>query len=45
MVIININFADLESLMVYAKFQDHEHFGSIEEFQMKYMGVEAILVI
>ena len=31
MVIIYTNFVDLESLMVHAKFQDHETSGSEEE--------------
>ena len=47
MVTIYINFVELESPMVHAKFQDHRTSGSKEDFQrfLPYMGVAAILVM
>ena len=41
MVIIYINFVELESLMLHAKFQDHRTSGSGEDFLkfLTYMGM------
>ena len=47
-VIIYINFVELESPMLHAKFQDHRTSGSGEEDFLRflpYMGMAAILVI
>ena len=47
-VIIYVNFVELESLMLHAKFQDHKASGSGEEnFQrfLPYIGMAAILVM
>ena len=47
-VIIYINFVELESLMLQAKFQDHRTSSSGEEDFKKflpYMGMAAILVM
>ena len=46
-VIIYINFIELESQMLHAKFQDHRTSGSGEEDFLRflpYMGMAAILV-
>ena len=48
MVIIYINFVEVESLMLHAKFQDHRTSGSGEEDFLRflpYMGMAAILVM
>ena len=46
-VIIYINFVELESPMLHAKFQDHRTSGSGEEdfLRVLYMGMTAILVM
>ena len=47
-VIIYINFVELESPMLHAKFQDHRTSGSGEEGYLRflpYMGMAAILVM
>ena len=46
--IIYINFGDLKTLMLDAKFQDHKTFGSREEDFLNflpYIGMAAILVM
>ena len=48
MVIIYINFVELESPMLHAKLQDHRTSGSGEEDFLRflpYMGMAAILVM
>ena len=48
MVTIYINFVELESPMLHAKFQDHRTSGSGEEDFLRflpYMGMAAILVM
>ena len=48
MVTIYINFVELESLMLHAKFQDHRTSGSGEEDVLRfltYMSIAAILVM
>ena len=47
-IIIYINFIELESLVLHAKFQDHRNSGSGEEefwMLLPYMGMAAILVM
>ena len=46
-VTIYINFVELESPMLHAKFQDHRTSGSGEDFLrfLPYMGMAAILVM
>ena len=47
MVIIYINFVELESLILHAKFQEHRTSGSGEDFLrfLPYMCMVAILVM
>ena len=48
MVIIYINFVELESPILHAKFQDHRTSGSGEDDFLRflaYMGMAAILVM
>ena len=48
MVIIYINFVELETPMLHAKFQDYNTSGSGEEDYLRflpYMGMAAILVM
>ena len=39
MVIIYINFVELESPMLHAKFQDHRTFGSGEEYFLRFFTI------
>ena len=46
-LIIYINFVELESPMLHAKFQDHRTSSSGEDFQrfLPYMGLVAVLIM
>ena len=47
MVIIYINFVELESSILHAKFQDHTTFGTGEDFKsiLPYLDMVSILIM